>query len=472
MIRVLVWKEYREHRLVWLFVSIAATGGLFAVRFLGGAGTASALVRERQFLNDAAVVIVFATTIVYGLVCGAAMLAGEQENGTLAFLDRLGPSRMSIWAIKVLFGGFLCFAQLLVLLGATAALGLERSESVVWENSSIVLVTAVSLSFISGLFSSAMCRSLFAAFAFGVIVLALLIMSLAAIVWFAFPIEPFFALLVLVVPPMGLLVLSALRLCRVDVRRVKGQNGEVPSIGMTHALFWLVYRQGRWIALAVLCWAVLMGVLNQRGLLEFAPMVLGVLCGVAVFENEQRSEAQRFLAAQRFPLGCIWLTKVSCWFSLGIVAVAIMSAVNMLTVGWLNSRPTDSGVVMRLAVSCVVGFGVMFCGAQFFGLIFRQTSFALVVSLAFTVLLIGLPGSTFEPPVVAPPWPWVLVAMLSPIFLIAATRLAMRPWATNRMGEWRPLVGLCGCLSLTLGWGWIVRLCLFAIGSPSWPTID
>ena len=59
-----------------------------------------------------------------GMVCGGALFAAEKEAGTMAFLEALPTSRLRLWRAKLIAGLILASAQLVVLLGVAAILGL------------------------------------------------------------------------------------------------------------------------------------------------------------------------------------------------------------------------------------------------------------------------------------------------------------------------------------------------------------
>src|SRR5262245_30248305 len=120
MTHVLLWKEYREHRVVWLAlaaVSAAALLGLPALLAPEGLAT-NANVRDTLRLLTPAL------AWTYGLVCGAMLLAGERENGTLDFLDALPGRRLGLWRVKCLAGVLFLAAHAAVLAGLAAAAGL------------------------------------------------------------------------------------------------------------------------------------------------------------------------------------------------------------------------------------------------------------------------------------------------------------------------------------------------------------
>src|SRR6516162_6894584 len=88
---------------------------LFKPLFTGG----------HDFLNDTTAILGITITIVYGLVCGAIMFAGESEGGTLPFLDSLTRSRAWVWIAKVLIGAVFVVGQLVILHAVTRALELQ-----------------------------------------------------------------------------------------------------------------------------------------------------------------------------------------------------------------------------------------------------------------------------------------------------------------------------------------------------------
>jgi hypothetical protein len=105
VIGTLAWKEYREHRSVWLTM-VALTGLLaFAVARLSAPGSPAVAVRVAL----AALCLAGA----YGVVCGAMMLAGEREGGTLVFLDIFLGRRGRLWLWKCLTGVALAVAEAL-----------------------------------------------------------------------------------------------------------------------------------------------------------------------------------------------------------------------------------------------------------------------------------------------------------------------------------------------------------------------
>jgi hypothetical protein len=94
MMLTLVWKEYREHRSVWLTM-VLMTGLL---GFLLGQLASS------QGSTATFGMGVLALTGAYGVVCGAMMLAGEREGGTLVLLDIFLGRRGLLWLGKFWIG--------------------------------------------------------------------------------------------------------------------------------------------------------------------------------------------------------------------------------------------------------------------------------------------------------------------------------------------------------------------------------
>src|SRR5262249_6808156 len=99
VIFTLLWKEYREHRHVWVAMAAFAALLLYAMlQLLAPHGPGAG----RDDANVAFVSALLVLAVTYGIVCGAIMLAGEQEGGTLGFLDTLPTLRRGLWAAKLL----------------------------------------------------------------------------------------------------------------------------------------------------------------------------------------------------------------------------------------------------------------------------------------------------------------------------------------------------------------------------------
>ena len=78
-------------------------------------------------------------------------------------------------------------------------------------------------------------------------------------------------------------------------------------------LLWLAERQGRWIVWPGLAVSFVAGFIiwDYRDYVwPVVTLLIGLICGLAVFTPEQTSEQDRFSGQpQRFPPGCIWLVK-------------------------------------------------------------------------------------------------------------------------------------------------------------------
>lgn len=61
-------------------------------------------------------------------------------------------------------------------------------------------------------------------------------------------------------------------------------------------------------------------------------LIIGVLCGVTVFGDEQMHGSFRFLGDQRFPLGRIWLVRVSMRFALAVFAAFLLMLPSLILV--------------------------------------------------------------------------------------------------------------------------------------------
>ena len=104
MMLTLAWKEFREHRSIWLtmVVMTALLGPALGKVIIASGGTHALIWVHLAIVGLAAT---------YGLVCGSMMLAGEDEAGTLTFLDIFLGRRGLLWLAKFAIGIVLVLGQ-------------------------------------------------------------------------------------------------------------------------------------------------------------------------------------------------------------------------------------------------------------------------------------------------------------------------------------------------------------------------
>ncbi len=103
MLLTLAWKEYREHRGIWLTMIVLTGFFAFAINQL-------ALSQDPATMIGLAML---ALAAVYGVVCGSMMLAGEREGGTLVLYDIFLGRRGQVWTGKLLLGAILAVTEAL-----------------------------------------------------------------------------------------------------------------------------------------------------------------------------------------------------------------------------------------------------------------------------------------------------------------------------------------------------------------------
>jgi hypothetical protein len=113
VIVTLAWKEYREHRSIWLTMVIMTVVLGYGLALLISAGETN----TAQMLGTSALSIL-GMAVTYGAVCGAMMFAGERESGTLVFLDIFLGRRGLLWLGKFLIGVVLAVSEALAVAGA------------------------------------------------------------------------------------------------------------------------------------------------------------------------------------------------------------------------------------------------------------------------------------------------------------------------------------------------------------------
>ncbi len=277
MIAALVWKEYREHRNVWVALAglaVLVIGGLFFL--LDPPGVASTVGGKNTLLLLAG----FVVAGTYGVVCGAMMLADERDSGTLPFLDALTARRTPIWRTKLLLG--LVFTLLHALFIATLVVPFlpRHAEQPHETQVTIVFVVTIAVAleaFVWGFFLSGFFKhALTAAGTAAVVVVVLYSLSLGMIELEA---------MVAAFAVRSFLVIAALwaswrMFCREDAERTTDVGKAVSLVRAIWAGFigehviW-----GRMILLIVIAVGLVMFVPDPTGVL--APMLLLFAAGVA-----------------------------------------------------------------------------------------------------------------------------------------------------------------------------------------------
>jgi hypothetical protein len=427
MMWAMVWKEYREHRAIWLALALVGGAGLFGLSRLMAPDGALAMHEAGESLQ--AVAILLAWT--YGLVCGSMLLANERECATLTFLDMLPVRRRELWLVKALIGLVLFLAQVAVLLAFVLGLGITDTIGK-------TLLTLLSMLFFGlfgmswGLLFSSRGENVLNVI--GLAIIGQLVGAFVAAIVFApfvvlarglFPENPLpqiaIAMLAALVLTAGPIFVSARIFTQPD--RLRGRSrvrapgaGRIarpagPSLWMGwRRMLWLSYSQMRRLVLGLSLFALALGfVLPAAGpaLWPALTLFLGVLCGVSVCTDEQLHGSFRFLGDQRFPLGRVWFIKVSMRFALAVFAafllilpslvLALFHRAEQSSVSDGRGGPLFSDVLHSGLVGPIVPVGVQvlmwllygFTMGQLCGLLFRKSLVAAVVSLGGAALLVS-----------------------------------------------------------------------------------
>jgi hypothetical protein len=465
MMRVVLWKEYREQRSVWITLAVVCVAGLLVGHaFLGPA--------SNHGVHGGDMMCVLAGVLVWtcGLVFGAMLLAGESEGGTQTFLDTLPTDRLTLWRAKCLAGALPLGLMVVVVGGVSAWLDVLPPRE--WPLGAVVLVLIGLSGYGWGLLFSAVTRSVLAAIGLAVLAqnvagaaLGLVFLVLAAIVslltgWDGLvAAAPFLAAAVWVLGPLPL---SAVVYAWVD-----RQRHPVPGrINVRMARWWagwrealrLTWAQTSGLAVGLLLLCLPAGALVAVSFVACWPLFtlgVGALCGATAFLDEQ-SGAYRFLGDQRFPLGRLWLVKVLVRLALAGLAVLLMllpaAFVQAMHEGRSDAQLLFGSYLLSLSPS-PLGFGIGwlvygFTVGQLCGLVFRKPLVALVVSMGLAALLV----SVWVPSILLGGLrAWQLLSV--PLVLLVTAWLVLRAWVSDRLGSRRVLVrlALAGlvCVALT-----------------------
>jgi ABC-type transport system involved in multi-copper enzyme maturation permease subunit len=457
MSAALLYKEYREHRSIWLALAMLGVGLLVGLPQVVDPQGIHQL-ESRDLLGATAVILAWT----YGVVCGAMLFAGEKEAGTQRFLDTLPISRRSLWWGKCRVGLLFLALQLALLAGLAGAQGFYPAQYPL-AACAVVLVLAGLVGYGWGLLFSATSSSvleaiglaLLAQFSLVPVAYFLVLLPLAMAVFllrvpFAELVAVLLATLVILPAPF---LLSALLYSRADRTRrpVRAAPRIRETIGWAgwRQTAWLERRQVRGLLLGLAVFSLAAGLpVSAAGLIAWPvlTLALGTFCGVTVFLDEQGG-AYRFLGEQRFPLGRIWLVKAAMRF--GVLLICLVLLLLPATIALIVQRvnnPADReyhsflGAIMGshlldfvippglfLFLWPVYGFA---CG-HVCGMLFRKPLVALVVGFGVTVLLAGV-------------WaPSMLLGGLHvwqvagpPLVLLICSRFLMYVWSSDRLLSW------------------------------------
>jgi hypothetical protein len=394
---------------------------------------------------------VLVMAVAYGLVCGSMMLAGEREGRTLDFLDVHSGRRAPVWRAKALTGAVFTVVQALLLAGVVQLAGLPGPR---WPTGMLFwLLPVLALDgYAWGLVGSALCRNVFAA----AVLASVLLGGTWAMTW----LFGGGALVLRAVFAFGAGALSHSLFCRPDWERAGRPTQGSPSrrAPAWRVLLWLTWRQGRIEMPLILGVGLLLGVLLPLldPLLCF-PVVLvaGVLCGAAVFAEEQQGSS-RFLADQRLPVGRVWAVKVICWGTCAVAAAfAVLAGVVLFSAARAVIRPGDTrGDVIEdlfdllardraragLWIFPTMPLAYGFAAGHLAGMVFRKRLPTLIVGGGVAVALVAL----WLPSVVLGGLPlWQLLG--PPLILVLAGQLMVRWWINERLGTWKAVTCLVSC---------------------------
>ncbi len=494
MIRTMLWKEYREHRLIWLTMLVVNCGVLVGLSEMDQMLFSPQSGSKLMMLGPVAALLVWG----YGMVCGAMLLAGEREEGTLAFLDTLPVSRLRLWLVKGQIGLLLLVGQIVALCGCLAVLratddptliGRADSSLSLWPYALGMLVLGL-VGMAYALFFSARGENVlhtigltlvgqiiawitagFSAIAFSILVLIILN-------WLDMRRNPGPILGSIAEGPImvysvfcGMTLAAAVGSARifsredrqrrpVAVRRLRARASLAAS---WWRIVWLCYRQMFRLALGVLVFSLFLGVLFLLIgplLWPAATLCLGVLCGVTVFSDEQTLGSFRFLGDQRFPLGRIWVIKTGLRFVLLLLASFLILLPSLLVAVYYGMTERHEPPLIRempyLVLLAEVApwptFLLMwllygFCAGQLCSLLSRKSIVAAMIAFMISALLVvvwlpSLAGIGLHFWQVAGP----------PLILLAAAAFLMPAWTADRLASWKTYLGISGAMAASLVW--------------------
>ncbi len=475
MIASLFWKEYREHRSVWIAMALLAVTSLaIATTALLPQGLKGAEEDNVGSVVGGALIL----TAMYGLVCGAMMLAGERESQGMSFLDLLPLSRAELWWSKCLFGLVFVLLYSLVVIATGVVLGLVGPDGIPPPWAVVVPLVGVE-TFAMGLCASTWCRTVLTAVAFAALLPLPVLWLLSGTCLVASPGHMEGSLPIVLIfhgaATLGALGLSLGIFVDRDFEKrfvLKPRSSSYGTVAPKRqprryeVLLWLALRQGGALAGVLCVLGFLLGLaLPAAGAVVWpaATLLLGVACGTAVFMGEQADGAFKFWGDQRLPVGWLWLRRSGLWAGVGAAVGALMllgALIHAAARGGLSADPATlferllgvpagafgpGSALLFLLLWPAYGFAL----GQLCALVWRKSAVAVVVAVMMSagVACLWVPsllGGGLH----------LVQALGVPLVLLGGCRLALWDWVTDRLRTRPAVVRLVG--GVVLAWAWLV----------------
>ncbi len=474
MIETLFWKEYREHRSVWIAMALLAIICLaVATEALLPQGLKGATEDNIASVLGGGLIL----TAMYGLVCGAMMLAGERESNGMAFLDILPMSRAELWWSKCLFGLVFVLLYSAVVIATGVVVGVIGPAGIPVHWAVVVPMVGVE-TFALGLCASTYSRTVLTAVALAALLPLPLIWFASGMCLVSSP-EHMTNTLPIVLILHGAVTLGALGLSLAtfvdrDFEKRFVLKPRASSYGTVapkrqprrfEVMLWLALRQGR-ILTGVLCvLGFLLGMTLPEagvGVWPVATLLVGVACGTAVFMGEQAEGAFKFWGDQRLPVGWLWLRRSGLWLwvSAAVGVVMLLGAlihVAAQSVHGADPRPLfekmfgvpasalgPGSPLVFLLIWPAYGFAL----GQLCALVWRKSAVAVVVAVMTSagvacLMVPSMLGGGLH----------LVQAFGVPLILLGGCRLALWDWVTDRLRTRAAVMRLLG--GVALAWAWM-----------------
>jgi hypothetical protein len=444
--------------MVWLLMAGMAGLVLSVAALLAKPGPAVTDVGRPEMLLLIAAIF----ACVYGLACGARLLAGRRDQSTPAAI----PGRtLWQWGVRSLIGLALVLAYCAALAAILAALRLLPAAQ-------LLLVLPVAGLFGLGWALPYSARASTAFNALGRSLIGLLLLGPAILLvpevlpetlgsdqvhslvrqgWF-------WLVLALALTGLGF-VRSAL------ILRRRGQRPSQESAGWEMLLGALLTRawRRRWVGLALVLFALAGGLLNLAAptiLWPILTLALGVLCGSAMFAREKAGRLPFLRDDPRFSLGRVWRYKLAVSFLFAIL-LTLLAAVPMVVAaardpnaddrhgGRLNPLFADR-ILNLLAPDFVYLSAWLLTGfafGQLCGLLFKRRIIAVLsgVLMSLAAVAVWLPS-------LAARGPYFWQAAVVPLLALLTVRLLLPAWAAGCLASRGTTLRLGTALVLALVW--------------------
>lgn len=477
MIRSIFWKEFREQRLIAIFLPVFAALIAFVAPFI--ADNVRIPHEDVTSINQT-VLLMFALGC--GLVTGAQHWAAEKESGTLVLLDLQPCRRKSIWWAKSAYCLLQWFLQMLAI--AIVATIVSALPTVLDNIAYPIILFVVVWSFISmcwSLWASSRTKTPLAAIGWGLAaaLVAPWLLALTSQLIFgsgmAFVGRVVLAVSAIALMPVLPLALSYRSITALDRTRLQSGDGLIvsqrfPAFRTGWRLAWVDARSLLIPFAACIVVNTLFLSTDPIMLWLVVASIMGVIAGISATDQEQSQKTMQLWADQRLPIATLWSAKLLNRLFLLIAGMVLALCLKVAILYYYSSqtadRYSDEITLVTLIMSAnysltLIAFAPLtgFSVGMLLGLVSPKKIIGLLVAVAVSLTIL-----TFWLPMIGSGGLKITQWIGLPIVFGLLARWLLWPWSTGHLKPRFILIALLAPLLFTgCYWFTVEKMRVFSV---------